>query len=220
MSSSAQTTSSADSQTRVHLSSTTSVNTGPHPKPPLEIHPTAHLDPQAYIQGIFPINLGAHVIIHPRARLVSVYGPLSIGAGTVISERCIVGGPGPDPRSPLPPPPEVPLKTFLGHDVVFQAAAEVQAGSSIDDASLIEPQALIMSGLTVGKHTKVCAGCQVDRSIGDWVVVWGDGQQRRKRIGAEEAENGRLKALEREREATAALLKATAAKATLGKRRG
>ena len=213
-------TSSHESRPRVESSTTTTPsNVVPAPKPPLEIHPTAHLDPQAYIQGTSTLTLAADVIIHPRARLVSVHGPLIIHAGTVISERCVVGGPGPDPREPLPPPPEVPLKTVIGQDVVLHASAEVQAGASLDDACLIEPRAVIKKGVKIGKHSKICAGCVVRRSVGDWTVVWGDGQTRRMRAGVVDPENGRLKALEREREATTGLLKAAAAKATLAKRK-
>jgi carbonic anhydrase/acetyltransferase-like protein (isoleucine patch superfamily) len=192
----------------------------PASKPSLDIHPTAHLDPQAYIQGTFPITLAANVVIHPRARLVSVHGPLVIGAGTVVPERCVIGGPGPDPREPLPTPPEAPLKTVLGQKVLLHASAEIQAGAVLEDACLVEPRAVIKKGVNIGKHSKVCASCMVDRSVGDWMVVWGTGQARRMRIGAVEAENGRLKALERERDATAGLLKAAQAKAMMGKRRG
>lgn len=188
-------------------------------RPPLEIHPTAHLDPQAYIQGTFTITLGANVVIHPRARLVSIRGPLTIRAGTVILERCVVGGPGPDPKEPLPSPPEVPVNTVIGQNVVLQASAEVQAGAVLDDACLIEPRAVIKKGVDIGKHSKVCAGCVVDRSVRDWTVVWGNGQTRRLRTGAVDPEDGRLKALGIDRASTAALLKTAAAKATLGKRK-
>jgi carbonic anhydrase/acetyltransferase-like protein (isoleucine patch superfamily) len=189
-------------------------------KPPLEVHPSAHLDPQTYVQGTFTITLGANVTIHPRARLVSIHGPLNIGHGTMILERCVVGGPGPDPREPLPPPPAEPVGTVIGQNVVIHASAQIQAGASLDDACSIEPRALVKKGVNIGKHSKVCAGCVVDRSIRDWAVVWGDGHTRRTRTAAEAPENGRLKALERERDATALLLKAAAAKATLGRRRG
>ncbi|KAF7503979.1 hypothetical protein GJ744_002953 [Endocarpon pusillum] len=194
-------------------------NVVPTTRPPLEVHPTAHLDPQAYIQGTSTITLGPNVVIHPRARLVSVHGPLTIRAGTVILERCVVGGPVPDPKEPLPPPPEAPVNTVVGQNVLLQASAEVRAGAFLDEACLIEPRAVIRRGVHIGKHTKVCAGCVVDRSVRDWTVLWGDGQTRRLRTGAIDPEDGRLKALEIDRESTAGLLTVAAAKATLGKRR-
>jgi carbonic anhydrase/acetyltransferase-like protein (isoleucine patch superfamily) len=213
-------TSSNESQPRVQPPVAASTNALPTSKPPTELHPTAHLDPQAYVQGTHTITLGDNVVIHPRARLVSTYGPLTIGAGTVISERCVVGGPVPDPKEPLHPPPAESIRTIIGQNVMLHAAVEVQAGASLDDACLIEPRVVIKKVVKVGKHSKVCAGCMVDRSIGDWVVMWGDGQTRRMRTGAVEPEDARLRALERERDGTARLLKSATAKATLGKRRG
>lgn len=218
---SAPISSSNDAQPRVESSTTASSNVAvAGSRPPLEIHPTAHLDPQAYVQGTFTITLGPNVVVHPRARLVSVHGPVMIRAGTVISERCVVGGPAPDPKAPPLTPPEVPLMTEIRHNVMLHASAEIQAGVYLDEACLIEPRAVVQKGVNIGKHCKVCAACVVDRSVREWTVVWGDGQRRRIRTGVADPENGRLKALEIEREATAGLLKAAAAKATLGKRRG
>jgi carbonic anhydrase/acetyltransferase-like protein (isoleucine patch superfamily) len=220
-STSAPPTSSNEAQPRVESSTTGPSNvavTGS--RPPMEIHPTAHLDPQAYVQGTFTITLGPNVVIHPRARLVSAHGPVMIRAGTVISERCVIGGPAPDSKAPPSAPPEVPVMTEMRQDVMLHASVEIQAGAYLDEACLIEPRAVVQKDVKIGKHCKVCAGCVVDRSVRDWTVVWGDGQRRRLRTGAIDPENGRLKALEIEREATAGLLKAAAAKATLGKRRG
>src|SRR4051794_9872064 len=88
-------------------------------KPPTDIHPTAHLDPSAYVLGTHPISLGPSVLIHPRSRIVSTHGPLFIDSGTVISERCIVGGPAPDPSQLQPAAFEDPdpLKTTIGPSV-------------------------------------------------------------------------------------------------------
>lgn len=208
-----------ESQPRIQTSATATPHVVPAVKPPIEIHPSAHLDPQAYVQGTHTITLYPNVVIHPRARLVSVQGPLIIGAGTVISERCVVGGPIHDPREPLPTPTAEPITTVIAQNVMLHASAQIEAGASIEDACLIEPRAMVMKGVNIGKHCKVCAGCAVDRSLRAWLVVYGDGQTRRMRTAAEIPEEGRLRALEREREATAMILKAAAAKATLGKRR-
>ena len=50
--------------------------------------------------------------------------------------------------------------------------------------------------------------------------MYGDGQQRRKRAPMQDYEDVRLRALEKDREGTMALLKAAAAKALLAKRKG
>lgn len=190
-------------------------------KPDIQPASTAYLDHQAYVQGTFPVKLGANVVVHPRARLLSFQGPLTIGAGTVIAERCVVGGPAPeDPKGPVPPPPEEPVETTVGQNVMLHAAAQIECGSSLEDGCLVEPRAVVMRGVKMGKHSKACAATIVDRSVPDWIVILGGGQVRRLRQGAEGPEEGRLNGLQKEREAMVNLLKTAAAKATLGKRRG
>jgi carbonic anhydrase/acetyltransferase-like protein (isoleucine patch superfamily) len=208
-------------------SSTTTTAAPPPPaKPPTDIHPTAHLDPSAYVLGTHPISLGPSVLIHPRARLISTHGPLLIDSGTIISERCIVGGPAPDP-SKLPSTHDIsseeesdPLKTTIGASVLLHPTSTIHAGATLQSACIIEPHATVHASITVGAHAKVCAGVTVDRDVADWEVVYGDGQQRRKRAQVQEYEEVRLRALEKDREGTMALLKAAVAKTLLAKRKG
>lgn len=214
---SAQSESSNDLPQSSNPPSTVAPNLVVPVKPRLEIHPTAHLDPQAYVMGTHTITLGPEVVVHPRARLISAHGPLIIGAATVISERCIVGGLSPDPKEPPSPTLAKSIRTVVGQSVMIHASAEIEAGTFLDDYCLIEPRVVIMKGVNIGKHCKVCAGCTVDRTVAAWLVVCGDGQTRRMRTGADE--EGRLISLQREREDTAFILKAAAAKSTFGKRK-
>jgi carbonic anhydrase/acetyltransferase-like protein (isoleucine patch superfamily) len=204
-------------------SSSTTTATPPLTKPPTDIHPTAHLDPSAYVLGTHPISLSPSVLIHPRARLVSTHGPLIIDSGTVISERCVIGGPAPDPSSPsanMPDPDSDPLKTTIGSTVLLHPNSTIHAGATLKESCIVEPHATVLANITVGAHAKVCAGVTVDRDVGDWEVVYGDGQNRRKRAPIQSYEDVRLRALEKDRDGTMALLKAAAAKALLVKRKG
>ena len=194
------------------------------PKTPLSVDPTAHLDPHAYIQGHHVITLGPGVLIHPRARLVSAHGPLTIGAGSTILERCVIGGPAPDLRDVVKGTvgdgDGQGLETKIGVDVMVQAGAEVMAGAEVGDACVLEAKAVVERGTKIGSESRVCAECTVGRDVSDRMVVWGDGQRIRRRVVDDGFENGRLRALRTEREATINLLKVAAAKASLGKRRG
>jgi carbonic anhydrase/acetyltransferase-like protein (isoleucine patch superfamily) len=192
-------------------------------KPPTDIHPTAHLDPSAYVLGTHPISLSPFVLIHPRARLVSTHGPLIIDSGAVISERCVIGGPAPEPSSlsaDTPDPDSDPLKTTVGCTVLLHPNSTIHAGATLKESCIVEPHATVLANITVGAHAKVCAGVTVDRDVGDWEVVYGDGQSRRKRAPLQSYEDVRLRALEKDRDGTMALLKAAAAKALLVKRKG
>ncbi|KAK4939393.1 hypothetical protein LTR10_020290 [Elasticomyces elasticus] len=203
-------------------------------RPPVSLGQTTHLDPGAYVRGTHAITIGEHSLVHPRVHLVAVNGPISIGDGCIISEKSVIGGPVQSSASPvLPQSPETehnesdPLKTTVGSNVYIHANAQIRAGATIRDAVLIEAHAVVLSGVTVGSHAKVCAGVTVDRNTDNWAVVYGQGDLKRSRqlttdAGAEEAdlvESVRLKAMDKEREGTAAILKMAARMASVAKKK-
>lgn len=213
---------------RPRLSPSSSSSAPSLAKPPTSIDASAHLDPSAYVLGTHPISLSPGVLIHPRARLISTHGPLILDAGTIVSERCIVGAPAPDPKADPSAismreegdEDEDPLKTFIGSNCIIYPSAEIMAGAVIGEGCIVEAHATIKKSITIGARSKICAGVTVDRDVGDWEVVWGDGQMRRKRVRDERYENGRLKALARDREGTMGTLRLAAQKALVGKRKG
>ncbi|KAI1610540.1 trimeric LpxA-like protein [Exophiala viscosa] len=203
-------------------------------RPPVSLGQTTHLDPGAYVRGSHAITLGEHSLVHPRAHLVAIHGPISIGDGCIISEKCVIGGPVQGSASPgLPQSPETehnesdPSKTTIGANVYIQANAQIHAGATIQDAVLIEAHAVVLLGVTVGSHAKVCAGVTLERDLEDWAVVYGHGDVKRSRkpsadAGAEQAdlvETVRLKAMDKEREGTAAILKLASRMASVAKKK-
>jgi carbonic anhydrase/acetyltransferase-like protein (isoleucine patch superfamily) len=148
---------------------------------------------------------------------------LIIDSGTVISERCVIGGPASDPSclsTDTPDPDSDPLKTTIGSTVLLHPNSTIHAGATLRESCIVEAHATVLANITVGAHAKVCAGVTVDRDVGNWEVVYGDGQSRRKRAPIQSYEDVRLRALEKDRDGTMALLKAAAAKALLVKRKG
>ena len=99
------------------------------------------------------------------------------------------------------------------------------------DAVLIESHVTILQGVKIGAHSKICAGVTVDRDVEDWTIVYGNGEMRRRRRrpgnGAEAdgvgqlevVEAVRLKALDKEREGTVAILKTAARLASLARKK-
>jgi carbonic anhydrase/acetyltransferase-like protein (isoleucine patch superfamily) len=184
-------------------------------KAPVEIHPTAHLDPGAYVRGTHPILLGPGVLVHPRAMLVSIHGPLIINDGTVIMEKCVVGGPVPDAKDTPSTSMNLdldsdPIKTVIGTNVLVMAHAQIHAGATIDNSSTVESYATIAKTGTIGEHSKVCPGAFVADRVRNWEVVLGGVNQRRTRIPLEELEQARLKAMQKDREATITVLRTSA----------
>ena len=68
------------------------VSTAPSaPKPPATIDPSAILANHATVTGMFPITVGANVVLNPYSKVLSNAGPVEIGEGCVIWERAVVG---------------------------------------------------------------------------------------------------------------------------------
>lgn len=202
-----------------HQRSSTS-GTGPAPAPapgapsaspraPVTAHPTATIADSAVFQGPYSIAIGAETVIHPRARLYSFDGPIVIGEGCIISEKCVVGQPPQPPPAPgqrQPQPPQSPpagigagsekkeTPTRISHNVTLAPLATIHPGTHIHSAVTIDTHATIHTYANISSHSKICASCHVPPNtvIRDWTVVWGSGAgigQRRKRA-VEAATNG------------------------------
>ncbi|KAK2865058.1 hypothetical protein FQN49_003948 [Arthroderma sp. PD_2] len=171
------------------------------PRPPLSVHPTATISETAYFQGTHPISVGAGSVIHPRAKLLSFKGPVSIGEGCIIGEKSVIGGPvtsnsglstpttpsatataapldfgsGLDPTSSPSPDRTV---TIIENSVSIGPLATISAGSHIHSAAAIESSAYLGKNVDVGRHAKVCTSCSIPEgdNVEGWTVVWGGGK--------------------------------------------
>lgn len=137
-----------------------------------------------------------------------------------------------------------PVKTFIGSSVYLSAGSHVHAGATIHDAVILESNVSVLRGVTVGAHSKICAGVTVDHDVDAWTVVLGNGDVRRPRrprqrqrrrhsdtgLDGEEGKNEdedsvelieslRLKAMDKEREGTVMIYRATLRTAGLAKKK-
>lgn len=122
-----------------------------------------------------------------------------------------------------------PVKTVIRDHVYLHPSSQIHAGATIEHGVLIEPHVTVLANVTIGSHAKICAGVTVDRDVEEWTVVHGNGnvkrQRKRSRISndqddpAELVESLRLKAMDKEREGTAALFRAAARTASLAKKK-
>ncbi|KAL1956279.1 hypothetical protein VTO42DRAFT_7452 [Malbranchea cinnamomea] len=204
------------------------------PRPPLSVHPTATVSEVAYFQGTHPISVGAGTIIHPRAKLLSFEGPINIGEGCIIGEKCVIGGgsathcttntqaaPGASPNRETSEP------TILENSVLVGPLATISAGAHIRSAATVDASASLGRNVRIGKHAKVCPSCYIpdNEVVDDWIVIWGGsagitgglGLQRRKRpsdggndlmggLGGRDVESARLIVLNRERDCLTKLI--------------
>lgn len=141
-------------------------STAPKPQPrnipPVTVHPTAHLDPGAYVRGSHAISIAPDTLVHPRVQLVSIHGPLIIDSGTVVYEKAILGGPIPSSASTITAGPNDRTKTStppigsVRDTATTTATADDDGEEDTDDDPV---KTLIGSNVYIGAHAQIHAGC-------------------------------------------------------------
>ncbi|KAI9040126.1 transferase hexapeptide domain protein [Aspergillus affinis] len=213
------------------------------PRAPVTAHSSATISESSIFQGTHPISIGAGTVIHPRTRIYSFHGPVIIEETCIIGEKSVLGTPpnispdsagtgglgtgmGASESSSSAIPITISANVTLGPGVTVHAGTRLQTGV------LVEALATINRRVTIGAHSKVCAGCSVSENttLKEWMVVWGSagtGQRRRVRaqgkmssataaaqggqaLEAGVIEEARLMVLNKEREALARLIGASA----------
>ncbi|RMZ87232.1 hypothetical protein DV736_g5537, partial [Chaetothyriales sp. CBS 134916] len=111
--------------------------------------------------------------------------------------------------------------TVIKDRVRVEPHAQIHHSATILEGAIVDSQATILPGAVVGRHAKICAGVTIREGmkVADGAVVWGDGEQMRRRAAdGGQAEERRLQALDREREVTMAILRTAAVKASQARR--
>lgn len=57
------------------------------PKPPTTLSPTAVIAETCVMVGTHPVTIGNHSVLHPRCRLNTTLGPITIGDFCILNER-------------------------------------------------------------------------------------------------------------------------------------
>jgi dynactin-6 len=115
----------------------------PAPKPPVHFAPAIVIADNAALIGTNLISVGLHTVVHPRSRLNSTYGPITIGSNCIISERSQIG----IQSAPLDSHTE---GVFIENGVVIETGAVVEA-RKIGEGSVVEVNARIGRGAIIGK---------------------------------------------------------------------
>jgi carbonic anhydrase/acetyltransferase-like protein (isoleucine patch superfamily) len=119
------------------------------------------------------------------------------------------------------------VATVLEDSILIAPLAVISAGAHIQSAATIDTFAHLGKYVRIGEHAKVCSSCSIPDHgvVDDWVVIWGGATlQRRMRahgresrgggmLGGGTVEDGRLIALNRERETLIKLIGSGAAAA-------
>jgi dynactin 6 len=112
------------------------------PKPPIAFAPTISISDLASLVGSKLITIKSDTIIHPRAKLISIYAPVTVGNACILSERCTVGL-----QSLSDDQPE---GVIIDDYVVVEVGAIVEA-KRVGEGSIIEINARVGKGAVIGK---------------------------------------------------------------------
>lgn len=117
----------------------------PPPKPPAAISSSVTIADNASVTGTYLISIGSLTVVHPRTKLTTLYGPLTVGKNCIISERCNIGLQSAGGEGIV-----VGEGVAIGDGVVIEVGAVVE-GKEIGDGCIVEVGAKIGKGAVVGK---------------------------------------------------------------------
>ncbi|RPB03953.1 hypothetical protein L873DRAFT_1668434 [Choiromyces venosus 120613-1] len=155
--------------------------TEPISKPPTTLASSIVIAEGASLTGTYPIKIGANTVIHPRAKLSSAHGPITIGESCIICERTLIS------------PPDA-GGLVIGDGTVVEVNAVVEG--SVGTGSVVEVGG---RNCKLGPLTKVLDGEVVE----DNTVIYGSGQRR---VDVSGTESARRRLLERHIESLRVLI--------------
>ncbi|KAL2162098.1 hypothetical protein VTH06DRAFT_7883 [Thermothelomyces fergusii] len=155
------------------------------PKPPTHFSSSAVIADSAVLTGTHGIAVHSESVVHPRARLDSLAGRVTVGRRCVVHERAAVGAVGAAGRV-------TEAAVTLADYVTVEVGATVEAGDTfVGEGTVVGVGARVGAGAVIGKyctltpHSEIAAGEQVP----DFTVVYSNGMRRTDKRGMTELRN-------------------------------
>ncbi|KAI0839732.1 trimeric LpxA-like protein [Hypoxylon sp. FL0890] len=157
------------------------------PKAPVNFSSSIIIADSALLAGNHTINISSESVVHPRAKLDSSNGRITIGRRCIIHERTSIGAASTDPT---------PSESRDG--VVISDYATIEVGTVLEaGGTLIGEGCLIGVGCRVGKGAKLGKHCTLTphsvirpgEIIPDFTVVYSNGTRRTDKRGVSELKN-------------------------------
>ncbi|KAK3350070.1 trimeric LpxA-like protein [Lasiosphaeria hispida] len=159
------------------------------PRPPVQFSSPLTIAESAVLTGSHTISISSESVIHPRARLDSLGGRITIGRRCIVHERSTVGAIGTEGPAKGADKAE---GVTLGDYVTVEVAAAIEAGGTlIGEGTTVGVSVKVGAGAVVGRyctltpHTVVVAG----EVIPDFTVIYSNGMRRTDRRGVTELRN-------------------------------
>ena len=113
------------------------------PKAPVKLSSSLTISDSAVLTGHYPIIISSESVVHPRCRIESLAGNLTVGKRCIIHERTHIGA---------PPASDQAGDVKLADYVTVEAGAVIEAGGTeVGEGSVIGIGAKVGAGAKIGK---------------------------------------------------------------------
>lgn len=146
------------------------------PKAPVNFSSSLVIADSVALLGHHTINISSESVVHPRAKLDSSNGRITVGRRCIIHERTLLGAPSED-KTPVDSRDGVVLSDYVTVDV----GAVIEAGgTTIGDFSTIGVGCRVGRGAKLGKHCTLTPRSIIlpGERVPDFTVVYSNGSQR------------------------------------------
>ncbi|KAL1869698.1 hypothetical protein VTK73DRAFT_3035 [Phialemonium thermophilum] len=163
------------------------------PKPPVQFSSSITIADSAILTGSHLIAISSESVIHPRARLDSLGGPISIGRRCIVHERSLLGAMGSEGRI-------TEKAVTIGDYATIDVGAVVEAEDTvIGEGSVVGVGCKIGRGAIIGKYCTITPKTIIapGETIPDLTVVYSNGLRRQDKRGVSALRNkGQAKQIE------------------------
>nr|CAG4644441.1 EOG090X0I48 [Lepidurus arcticus] len=120
------------------------------------------------------ITIGARTVVHPKAKIMAISGPIIIGENNIIEERTVIVNQNPDSNIANTP------VMIIGNNNVFEVDSFVES-LKIGDSNIVESKAKVGRQTYLSNGCVIGAACNVDTSevVPEQTVIYGSSSFRR-----------------------------------------
>lgn len=150
------------------------------PKAPVRFSSSLVIADSAILTGAHTIQLRTESLVHPRAKIESLAGPVDIGKRCVVHERTVVGAlPTGGPKTGS----NGVAVTLMDYCTVEVGSTVEAGGTIIGEGTIVGVGSRIGSGAVVGKYCTLSPRTTIGpgETVPDYTVVFSNGLHRRDR---------------------------------------
>ncbi|KAI0113152.1 trimeric LpxA-like protein [Daldinia grandis] len=157
------------------------------PKAPVNFSSSITIADSALLAGNHTINISSETVIHPRAKLDSSNGRITIGRRCIVHERTSIGATSADPT-----PSESRDGVVVSDYVTIEVGVVLESGGTmIGEGCLVGVGCRVGKGARLGKHCTLTPHSVIQpwEIVPDFTVIYSNGTRRTDKRGVTDLKN-------------------------------